>query len=111
MERPSSGGSGRGGRTGGPRKGPKGARGKGPRKGPRKSKLFMFRKLKCKFCLNKVKKIDYLEFQNLRKFTTERGKILPARITGSCAKHQRQLAKAIKRARHVGLMPYLAEEI
>jgi len=72
-----------------------------------REKLF-FRKKVCKFCLNKVTKIDYLD-QNLRRFTTERGKIMPSRITGTCAWHQRKLAKAIKRARQAGLMPYVAE--
>ncbi|MDD5438802.1 MAG: 30S ribosomal protein S18 [Candidatus Omnitrophica bacterium] len=64
---------------------------------------------KCRFCLAKVTGIDYLDYQNLRKFTTERGKILPLRITGNCAKHQRMIAGAIKRARFAGLMPYLAD--
>ncbi len=73
-----------------------------------REKLF-FRKRVCKFCLNKIEKIDYLDYQNLRRFTTERGKIVPSRITGTCAWHQRRLAKAIKRARQAGLMPYLAE--
>ena len=73
-----------------------------------REKLF-FRKKVCKFCLNKVKKIDYLDYQNLRRFTTERGKIVPSRITGTCAWHQRKLAKAIKHARQASLMPYVAE--
>ena len=78
------------------------------RKGkPRMKRIF--RKKVCRFCLNKVKQIDYLEYQNLRKFTTERGKILPSRITGNCAKHQRQLSKAIKRARQIALMPYVSK--
>lgn len=87
-------------------------RGDGPikkrrdKKGPGK---LMFRRSRCKFCMAKIKQIDYLDYQSLRKFTTERGKILPSRITSACAKHQRQLSKAIKRARHIGLMPYVAE--
>ena len=71
-------------------------------------KLFM-KKQKCKFCVGKTPMIDYLDFQNLRRLTTERGKILPSRITGNCARHQRQLSRAIKRARQIGLMPFLAE--
>ena len=78
------------------------------RKGKPRGRLF-FRKKVCKFCLNKTKKIDYLDYQNLRKFTTERGKIVPSRITGTCARHQRKVAKAIKHARQAGLMPYVAE--
>ena len=69
----------------------------------------IFKKSKCRFCAEKVKEIDYLDYENLRKMVTERGKILPSRITGTCAKHQRGLAKAIKRARQIGLMPYLAD--
>ena len=72
-----------------------------------KGKTF-FRKKVCRFCANKVK-IDYKDCEGLRRFTTERGKILPRRITGTCAKHQRALTVAIKRARHVALMPYVAE--
>ncbi|MCK4462683.1 MAG: 30S ribosomal protein S18 [Candidatus Omnitrophica bacterium] len=78
------------------------------RKRKPREKLF-FRKKVCKFCLNKIKKIDYLDYQDLRRFITERGKIVPSRITGTCARHQRQLAKAIKRARQASLMPYVAE--
>jgi small subunit ribosomal protein S18 len=69
----------------------------------------VFKKAKCKFCAEKVKSIDYLDFENLKKLITERGKILPSRITGTCAKHQRGVSKAIKRARQIGLMPYLAD--
>ncbi len=63
----------------------------------------------CKFCLDRVERIDYKDTVRLVKFASERGKILPRRVSGNCAKHQRQLAKAIKRARVVSLMPYLAE--
>lgn len=68
-----------------------------------------FRRARCKFCLNKAKSIDYLDFQNLRKLMTERGKILPSRITGTCAKHQRQVSRAIKRARQISLLPFVSE--
>ena len=63
----------------------------------------------CIFCADKTATIDYKEAGKLRKFTSERGKILPRRITGTCAKHQRQLTEAIKRARHIALLPFSAE--
>jgi small subunit ribosomal protein S18 len=72
-----------------------------------KGKVF-FKKKVCKFCLQKLK-IDYKEADTLRRFITERGKILPRRITGTCAKHQRALALAIKRARIIALLPFVAE--
>ena len=67
-----------------------------------------FRKKVCRFCANKAK-IDYKDADSLRRFTTERGKILPRRITGTCAKHQRELAGAIKRARSICLLPFVAD--
>ncbi|MDR1955303.1 MAG: 30S ribosomal protein S18 [Treponema sp.] len=72
-----------------------------------KGKIF-FKKKVCKFCLQKLK-IDYKDADVLRRFITERGKILPRRITGTCAKHQRALAVAIKRARVLALLPFVAE--
>ena len=60
----------------------------------------------CQACGDKVKVIDYKEIGKLRRYVSERGKILPRRITGNCAKHQRALTTAIKRARHIALMPY-----
>jgi len=63
----------------------------------------------CAFCAEKVNTVDYKDVAKLRKFVSERGKILPRRITGNCAKHQRVLTVAIKRARHVALMPYVQE--
>ncbi len=72
-----------------------------------KSKTF-FRKKVCRFCANKAK-IDYKDADGLRRFTTERGKILPRRITGTCAKHQRRLALEIKRARAICLLPFVTE--
>ncbi|MGA1868739.1 MAG: 30S ribosomal protein S18 [bacterium] len=69
-----------------------------------------FRRRKvCKFCENKVDYIDYKDVRRLRNFMTERGKIIPRRISGNCAKHQRQLTVAIKRARSIALLPYVAE--
>jgi len=67
------------------------------------------RKRVCSFCLDKTERIDYKDVARLRKYITERGKILPRRISGNCAKHQRQLTVAIKRARNVALLPYTAE--
>lgn len=72
-----------------------------------KGKAF-FRKKVCRFCANKAK-IDYKDADGLRRFTTERGKILPRRITGTCAKHQRRLALEIKRARAICLLPFVTE--
>lgn len=73
-----------------------------------RSRVYILRKRKCRFCADKSLKIDYKDSQLLRRFTTERGKITPSRITGTCAKHQRKLTTAIKRARNIGLLPYLA---
>jgi len=63
----------------------------------------------CAFCVDKIQHIDYKDIGRLRRFTSERGKILPRRMTGTCAKHQRQLSTAIKRARTIALMPYVSE--
>ena len=63
----------------------------------------------CSFCVDKVDHIDYKDAAKLRRFTTERGKILPRRISGNCAKHQRQVTLAIKRARNLALLPFTAE--
>ncbi len=63
----------------------------------------------CKFCAERLETIDYKDVARLQKFTSERGKILPSRVSGNCAMHQRQLARAIKRARHVALLPFVAE--
>ena len=63
----------------------------------------------CSFCVDKVDHIDYKDAAKLRRFTTERGKILPRRISDNCAKHQRQVTLAIKRARNIALLPFTAE--
>ncbi len=63
----------------------------------------------CQFCVDKVMDIDYKDVAKLRRYVSERAKILPRRITGTCAKHQRQLTSAIKRARHIALLPFSAE--
>ena len=67
------------------------------------------RKKVCIFCADKVEFIDYKDVAKLRKFISERGKILPRRISGTCAKHQRELNIAIKRARQVALLPYVTD--
>ena len=77
------------------------------RDGRSKAKTY-FRKKVCRFCANKAK-IDYKDADGLKRFTTERGKILPRRITGTCAKHQRELTVAIKRARNICLLPFVTE--
>ena len=67
------------------------------------------RKKVCQFCSDRTEFIDYKDIAKLRKFMTERSKILPCRVTGCCAYHQRELTKAIKRARQVALIPYSAD--
>ena len=66
------------------------------------------RKKVCIFCQDKVTEIDYKDIAKLRKFTSERAKILPRRVSGNCALHQRQLTVAIKRARQMALLPYIS---
>jgi small subunit ribosomal protein S18 len=63
----------------------------------------------CSFCVDKVECIDYKDVNKLNKFTSERAKILPRRVTGTCAKHQRELTTAIKRARQIALIPYTSD--
>lgn len=70
-----------------------------------KKKTFSRRKI-CRFCADKELVIDYKEIKTLRNFVTERGKIIPQRIFGTCAKHQRQVSDAIKQARQIALLPY-----
>ena len=67
------------------------------------------RKKVCSFCVDKIEHIDFKDTAKLRRYLSERGKILPRRTTGTCAAHQRQLTVAIKRARHIALLPYVAE--
>lgn len=76
----------------------------------KKAKLLADRKKKaCRFCEDKVETIDYKDVVVLRKFLTDRAKIFPRRTSGNCAKHQRQLATAIKRARYMAMLPYVVE--
>ncbi len=63
----------------------------------------------CAFCVDKVEKIDYKDVNRLRRYMSERAKILPRRVTGTCAAHQRELTVAIKRARYLALLPYSAD--
>lgn len=63
----------------------------------------------CACCVDKIEKVDYKDTARLRKFMSDRGKILPRRMTGACARHQRQLTEAIKRARQIALLPYTAD--
>ncbi len=69
----------------------------------------IFEKKDCKFCVEGINTIDYKDAFKLRRFTTEKGKILPSRITGNCAKHQRIVASAIKMARFIALLPHVAD--
>lgn len=73
-------------------------------KNPKKAKRSL--KKVCAFCADKVEAIDYKDVQRLRKYMTEKGKIIPRRTTGVCAKHQRELTNAIKKARVMALLPY-----
>lgn len=73
---------------------------------PMKRRPTRRRKKVCVFCADKNAVIDYKDVNKLKRYVSERGKILPRRITGNCAKHQRALTVAIKRARHIALMPY-----
>ena len=75
------------------------------------SKRYAPRRKVCTFCVDKIKYIDYKDIPRLRRHLSERGKIEPRRKTGTCAKHQRALAVALKRARHVALLPFTAEHI
>lgn len=76
------------------------------RKEHRSVRRFQRRKY-CKFCSEDVSYIDYKDYKRLRSYITERGKILPSRMTGTCAKHQRELTRAIKRARTITLIPFM----
>lgn len=67
------------------------------------------RKKVCQFCADKIEHIDYKDTARLRKYISERAKILPRRITGTCAKHQRQVTIAVKRARQIALLPYVSD--
>ena len=67
------------------------------------------RKKVCSFCVDKIESINYKEIGRLQRYVSERGKILPRRISGNCAKHQRQVTLAVKRARNIALLPFTTE--
>lgn len=86
--------------------GPRGGAGKGEGGGKR----YFFRRRKvCKFCADKIDYVDYKDVKLLSQFVPERGKILPRRMFGTCAEHQRKLTEAVNRARHIALLPYAAD--
>jgi small subunit ribosomal protein S18 len=72
-------------------------------------KVFYRRRKVCKFCVDKLDYVDYKDVKLLQQFTPERSKILPRRISGTCARHQRLLQAAIKRARHIALLPFTTD--
>ncbi len=86
------------------------SRGRYQQRGPGRGRFTRRRKV-CAFCLEKQKVIDYKDIATLRRFLTDRGKIRSRRKTGTCARHQRRLAIAVKRARHLALLPFTAEHI
>jgi len=111
MSRGRSGGSRGGSRSGGRNEGPRTERGSGrDRGGDRdRDRPRIFRKKLCRFCSDKAVQIDYKDVEAVQKFLTEKGKIIPRRITGNCSKHQRRLARAIKRSRHSALIAFQTE--
>ena len=76
---------------------------------PRGKKVFFRRRKVCKFCADKIDYVDYKDSKLLQQFVPERAKILPRRISGTCARHQRILQQAIKRARHLALLPFTTD--
>ena len=93
-------------------RGPSGSRGRGGSRGGEKGapRRGMFRRRKvCKFCADKIDDINYKDVKLLSPFVPERGKILPRRISGTCAMHQRKLQTALKRARQIALIPYVTD--
>ena len=89
----------------------RGARAKKRKKKARDTSLRIRRKKTCYLCENQVLLIDYKDERLLHRFVSDRGKIVPRRISGTCASHQRSVATAIKRARILGLLPYVAEQV
>ena len=75
----------------------------------RRKKVFFRRRKVCRFCADKISTVDYKDVKFLQQYIVERSKILPRRISGNCAKHQRVVQQAIKRARHIALLPYVSE--
>lgn len=83
--------------------------GSGEAKAANRSGMRRAKRKICQFCVDKITEIDYKDLTRTRKYLSEKGKILPRRISGCCAKHQRQLTVAIKRARHIALLPYTTD--
>jgi small subunit ribosomal protein S18 len=79
--------------------------------GPGGRRRFVRRPRLCQFCAEKMKSLDYKQSEVLKRYVTEQGKIRSRRETGTCAKHQRILARAVKRARHMALLPFKAERV
>jgi small subunit ribosomal protein S18 len=102
------GGGGRGGGGRGPARGGAGGRGGADKKDQAKRYFFRRRKV-CKFCADKIDYVDYKDVKLLSGFVPERGKILPRRMFGTCAEHQRKLTLAIQRARNIALLPFAAD--
>ena len=75
----------------------------------RRTNVRIFRKRACRFCKEKVDMVDYKDTARLQRFVTERGKIVPSRISGNCAKHQRMVTREVKKARQAVLLPFVAE--
>ncbi len=75
----------------------------------RKRKSFFKRRKVCRFCADKIQTVDYKDVKVLQQYIVDRSKILPRRISGTCAKHQRIIQQAIKRARHIALLPYTSD--
>ena len=96
------------GRSGGGAGGGAGAKGRDGKDGGGKRYFFRRRKV-CKFCADKIDYVDYKDVKLISQFVPERGKILPRRMFGTCAEHQRKLTEAVNRARHIALLPYASE--
>ncbi len=79
-------------------------------RGPDKRRRFQVRKKVCRFCVDKTPFIDYKDVKTIRFFLTERGKILPRRISGNCARHQREVTVAVQRCRNIALVPFSGEK-
>lgn len=80
------------------------------KKGAKSDKAFRKpRKKVCNFCVDNIDEIDYKDVEKLKRYISDKGKILPRRVTGTCAKHQRKVNEAIKRARHIALLPYTVQ--
>ena len=91
--------------------GPRRPTGAGPRRRDGGGRRFYNRRRVCSFCVDKVKDINYKDIPRLQRFLSERARIAPRKRSGTCTKHQRMLASALKRARHLAMLPYTAEHV